>query len=91
MVNGFCQGTIGVNVFSMVFFTSEPLLSMVFHISTIGFDGISNGFLPSNHCQRWFFNGHSISCILALDEWDGVNKKALLIKLQLAGPYSKIT
>ena len=36
------------------FFTSEPSLSIVFHISTIGFDGISNGFLPSKHCHRWF-------------------------------------
>ena len=51
-------------------FTSEPLLTMVFHISTIGIDGFSNGFLPSNHCHRWFFNGHSLSCILALDDWD---------------------
>ena len=35
-VNGFRQGTIVVNGFSMVFFTSEPSLMMVFHISTIG-------------------------------------------------------
>ena len=30
MVNGFCQGTIIVNGFSIVFFMSEPLFSMVF-------------------------------------------------------------
>ena len=30
MVNGFCQSTIVVDVFSMVFFTCEPLESMVF-------------------------------------------------------------
>ena len=43
-VNGFRQGTIVVNGFSMVFFTSEPSLMMVFHISTIGINGFSNGF-----------------------------------------------
>ena len=43
-LNGFCQGTIVVNGFSMVFLTGEPLLLMVFHISTIGINGFSNGF-----------------------------------------------
>jgi len=47
-VNGFRQGTIVVNGFSMVFFTSEPSLSMVFHISTIGINGFSNGFSISD-------------------------------------------
>jgi len=37
-----------VNGFSMVFFTSEPSLSMVFHISTIGINGFSNGFSISD-------------------------------------------
>ena len=31
-------------VFSMVFFTSEPRLLMVFHILTIGIDGFCDGF-----------------------------------------------
>ena len=43
----FCQSTI----FSMVFFTCEPLVSMVFQISTIGINGFSNGFFQSNHCH----------------------------------------
>jgi len=30
------------------FFTSEPSLSMVFHISTIGINGFSNGFSISD-------------------------------------------
>ena len=40
-VNGFCQGTIVVDGFSMGFFTGEPSLLMVFHISTIGINGFS--------------------------------------------------
>ena len=69
MVNGFCQGTIGVNGFSMFFlqvnhrwwwfFTSQPLVSMVFPMVfyrgtigidgffrwTIGINGLSNGYI----------------------------------------------
>ena len=67
-VNGFCQGTIVVNGFSMVFFTGEPSLLMVFHISTIGINGFSNGFSIRDDgfsmvFYRWiigidgFFNG----------------------------------
>ena len=43
-VNGFSQDAIVVNGFSMVFFTGEPSLLMVFHISTIGINGFSNDF-----------------------------------------------
>ena len=35
----FVKKTIMVNGFSMVLFTSEPSLSMVFHMSTIGING----------------------------------------------------
>ena len=62
MVNGFCQGTIGVFGFSILFFTSDPLLPMVFHISTIGIGGFSNVFftlepLPSKvfHWSQFIF------------------------------------
>ena len=48
-----------VNGFSMVLFTREPSLSMVFHMSTIGI----NGFPMVFTCQslvsmvfQWFFN-----------------------------------
>ena len=45
MVNGFCQSTIVVDGFSMVFFTCEPLVSMVFQwfffMWTIGVNGFS--------------------------------------------------
>ena len=71
-----------VNGFSMVLFTSEPLLSMVFcmsticingfpmvfHMSTIGINGFSMVF---RHCIigiGGFLNGHSLPCILALDD-----------------------
>ena len=37
-----------VNGFSMVLFTSEPLLSMVFHMSTIGINGLPMGFHMSD-------------------------------------------
>ena len=51
----FYMWTIGVNGFSMVFFTCESLVSMVFQwffqISTICINGFSNGFLQSNHCH----------------------------------------
>ena len=49
MVNGFCQSTIVVDGFSMVFFTCEPLVSMVFQWF----------FLHVNHWRQWFFNGFS--------------------------------
>ena len=70
MVNAFCQGTIGVDGFFNVFglFTSEPLLPIVFHILIVAIDGVSNVFLQLNHCHQWFFNGHSLFCILALDD-----------------------
>ena len=35
----FCQKSIVVNGFSMVLFSGKPLLSMVFHMSTIGING----------------------------------------------------
>ena len=54
-VNGFRQGTIVVNGFSMVFFTSEPSLSIVFHISTIGINGFSNVFSLETMVFQWFF------------------------------------
>ena len=70
MVNGFCQGTIEVNGFLMVFYI-EPLLPMVFHILTIGINGFFNGFFIrydgfSMVFYRWtigidgFSNGFSI-------------------------------
>ena len=46
MVNGFCQGTIVVIAFSMVFLISESLLSMVFFFSFQPL--VSMGF-------QWFF------------------------------------
>ena len=45
----FVKKTIVVNGFSMVLFTSEPLLSMVFHMSTIG-----------NNAFQWFFSMSTI-------------------------------
>ena len=57
-INGFCQGTIVVNVFSMVFVTGEPSLLMVFHISTIGINGFSNGFSIRDD---GFFNGFGLA------------------------------
>ena len=33
------------------FFTFEPLVSMVFHISTIGINDFSDVFLQMNHCH----------------------------------------
>ena len=44
-VNGFCQGAIVLDGFSMFLFTSEALLSMAFHISTIGINGFFQWFL----------------------------------------------
>ena len=37
------------------FFTSEPSLMMVFHISTIGINGFSNGFPLETMVFQWFF------------------------------------
>ena len=74
-VNGFRQGTIVVNGFSMVFllvnhrcrwfFTSQPLVSMVFPmvfpLETMVFQWffaveplVSMVFLPLNHWYQWF-------------------------------------
>ena len=46
LVNGFCHDTIVVNGFFNVFFTSQPLFSLVF-----------NGLSHLNHLYCWFFNG----------------------------------
>ena len=75
MANGFCQGTIGVDSFSMCFFTSEPLLPMAFNISTIGIDGFPKVFFNLEPSPSMVFQWSQFISILALDDWDGVNKR----------------
>ena len=101
--NVFYQKTIVVNGFPMVLFTSESLLSMVFHMSTIGINGFPMVFHMSTIgingfpmvFRRWtigidgFFNGHSLPCILALDDWNGVNKRHCYSNYSLLDPFQQ--
>ena len=100
-VNGFRQGTIVVNGFSMGFFTSEPSLMMVFHISTIGINGFSNGFSIRDDgfsmvFYRWTIG---INGFLPLNHWYQwfvqwlhklIKKLADIMKIIQVSPVSKV-
>ena len=76
MVNGFWQGTIGVDGFSMVFFTGEPLLPMFFFFK---FQPLVSMVFPMvftiEPLPSMVFQWSQFISILALDDWDGVNKR----------------
>ena len=100
-VNGFRQGTIVVNGFSMVFllvnhrwwwfFTSQPLVSMVFPmvfpLETMVFQWfftveplVSMVFLPLNHWYQWFVQWlHKL-----------IKKLADIMKIIQVSPVSKV-
>ena len=100
-VNGFRQGTIVVNGFSMVFFTSEPSLSMVFHISTIGINGFSNVFSLETMVFQWFFAVEPLVSMvfLPLNHWYQwfvqwlhklIKKLGDIMKIIQVSPVSKV-
>ena len=100
-VNGFRQGTIVVNGFSMVFFTSEPSLMMVFHISTIGINGFSNVFSLETMVFQWFFALEPLVSMvfLPLNHWYQwfvqwlnklIKKLADIMKIIQVSPVSKV-
>ena len=100
-VNGFRQGTIVVNGFSMVFFTSEPSLMMVFHISTIGINGFSNGFsIRDDGFSMVFYRGTiGIDGFLPLNHWYQwfvqwlhklIKKLGDIMKIIQVSPVSKV-
>ena len=68
--NGFCQSTIVVDGFSMVFLHVNHwyqwFFNGFFYMWTIGINGFSMDFLHVNHWCQWFFNGFS-----DLNHWYG--------------------
>ena len=88
-------------VFQWFFFTSEPSLSMVFHISTIGINGFSNGFSIRDDGFSMVFYRWTIGIdgFLSLNHWYQwfvqwlhklIKKLGDIMKIIQVSPVSKV-
>ena len=88
-------------VFQWFFFTSEPSLMMVFHISTIGINGFSNGFsIRDDGFSMVFYRGTiGIDGFLPLNHWYQwfvqwlhklIKKLGDIMKIIQVSPVSKV-